>query len=84
MAEIESRDVDETTPLIRATKIGNYGSVQTLLEWPTTKPNLKDETNMTSLLWAAKEGHFRIVKRLLQTKGIDANSQDNEGRTPLC
>lgn len=84
IAEIECRDDDETTPLIRATKSCDYDKVQTLLSWPKTKPNLKDELRRTSLLWAAQSGDIRIVRRLLQLPGIDPNVQDNQGRTPLC
>lgn len=84
MAEIECRDNDETTPLIRAAKAGNYGSVQTLLDRPKAKPNLKDEMKRTPLLWAAQSGNAQIVKRLLQAPSIDPNIQDRQGRTPLC
>jgi ankyrin repeat protein len=37
---------------------------------------------MTSLHWAAKKGHVRIVK-MLCNNGADVNAKDLIGRTPL-
>jgi ankyrin repeat protein len=34
-------------------------------------------------LWAAKDGHGAVVKLLLAEDGVDPDSQDNIGQTPL-
>jgi hypothetical protein len=83
IAELECRDEDETTPLIRATKAGNYGSVDILLSQPSSQLNLRDDTKSTALLWAARLGHTQIVRRLLKQQKIALNLQDDEGRTPV-
>ncbi len=42
-----------------------------------------DATGKTALHWAASQGHTHCVKELLQA-GSDANSENQEGHTPLC
>ncbi len=39
----------------------------------------KDNNGRTPLLWAARMGHKAIVKLLLATEGVDANSKDKNG-----
>ncbi|KAL8402637.1 hypothetical protein RB596_009123 [Gaeumannomyces avenae] len=39
--------------------------------------------NLTSLIMASHFGHEAVVKRLLDTSGIDADAKDANGRTPL-
>jgi len=44
--------------------------------------NVKDNSGMTALMWAADWGHSEIVKLLLD-EGADVNAKDNSGRTAL-
>jgi hypothetical protein len=47
------------------------------------KPNLKDSYKQTPLLLAAANGHDIVVLLLLASDGIDINSEDKHGRTPV-
>lgn len=46
--------------------------------------DLKDTYGQTPLLLAAANGHGEMVELLAAMDGIDLNSKDNEGKTPLC
>ena len=37
---------------------------------------------LTALIWAAEDGHERVVRLLLE-KGVDVESEDQWGQTPL-
>lgn len=39
--------------------------------------------DQTPLLWAARNGHDGVVKMLLETSKVDADSKDKYGQTPL-
>jgi ankyrin repeat protein len=43
----------------------------------------KDGDDLTPLSWAAEGGHEGIVKMLLATGKVDADSKDDYGQTPL-
>jgi len=38
---------------------------------------------MTTLSWAARNGHEAVAKFLLAEDGVDPDSKDDNGRTPL-
>ena len=66
---------------------------EAILKWERSLPSfrelvgpedeLKDTNNQTPLLWAACNGHEAVVKLLLATGQVDADSKDTANRTPL-
>lgn len=45
---------------------------------------MRDSYNQTPLSWAARDGHDSVVKLLLETGKVDADSKDIDyGQTPL-
>jgi TonB family protein len=69
------------TPLVRAVRSENLGSVKKLLA-QDVKVNEKDEFGWTALFYAVARGDKNIVKALLD-KGADLNAADDEQSTPL-
>ena len=45
--------------------------------------NQIDSTGNTTLLWAARNGHERVVGILLGREDIDPDEPDKDGQTPL-
>jgi ankyrin repeat protein len=68
------------SPLYLASEYGHYSIVSSLLNCPAL--NLTLQTNYTALHIASENGHSSIVKMLLR-KGIDVNSKDKYGFTPI-
>jgi ankyrin repeat protein len=46
-------------------------------------PNLKNNYNRTSFLWAAEEKYENIIKLLLAKNNIDLDINNTDDRTPL-
>lgn len=46
-------------------------------------PGTADEESRTSLSWAAGEGHWGVVKILLELGDVIQDTVDRGGRTPL-
>ncbi|RYP17412.1 hypothetical protein DL765_004542 [Monosporascus sp. GIB2] len=84
-ADLELKDKDDQTPLLRAVRNGQEAIVKLLLITEKADPDSKDsEYGRTPLSWAAGNGHEAIVKLLLATGRVDVNSTDSEHvRTPL-
>ena len=58
--------------------------VVTLLETNQLDVQATDFHGNTAIIWAAREGHERVVKVLLERNGVNPNTPDNEcGQTPL-
>ncbi|EAT79634.2 hypothetical protein SNOG_12834 [Parastagonospora nodorum SN15] len=45
--------------------------------------NIKDKTNQAPILYAAKNGHDKVVKLLIYSRTPSTDDADNDGRTPL-
>ena len=72
----------QESPLFTACKKGNEEIVELLLA-ANADVNKADNNGCTPLAKAAYYGHTKIVEALLQTKGININSIDKWGETPL-
>ena len=72
----------ETDALLRASRIGNAGTVKSLLASPNVDVNGRDEHGNTSLIEAARFGHDEVVTALLTAKA-DINAKNDEGKTAL-
>jgi len=77
------------TTILIAAYLGLEGIVKLLLlEKDTDIESKDDESGLTPLAWACKNGHETVVKLLLDSqleKGIDIESKDNKsGLTPLA
>ncbi|KAF7507547.1 hypothetical protein GJ744_010338 [Endocarpon pusillum] len=71
-----------TLPRARPAEKGNANAVKTLLE-RGADAGWKDINGRTPLSWAAENGHEAVVKLLLDTSKVDADSKDSKyGRTP--
>jgi len=76
--EPDSKDGSGQTPLSWAAARGHEAVVRLLLV-EGVDPDSKD----TPLSWAAANGHEAVVRLLLLDKGVDPDSKDKYGRTPL-
>jgi ankyrin repeat protein len=78
--------VDTGNFLLWEAKRGDHGVVQALLSRTDIDPDLdinrSDDGKRTALFWAAKNGHFAVVKELVK-KGANVSVRDTEGHTAL-
>ncbi len=80
-ANVDVRDRNGDTALIRSIRTGNHTVVQILLE-NAADVNLRAKTTETPLIMASRTGDVEIVKMLLSF-GADVNARDEHGRTAL-
>ncbi len=73
---------DEGTPASSAASGGNTEILRQLLRM-NVNLEAKDKWGHSLLSKAAMNGHEPVVELLLATDGVDANSRDHQGRTPL-
>lgn len=81
-ANPNTTDADSFAPLIEATVENNHEAVAILLQHPSIHIN-KPKDGLTALHYAAMSGSDQICRMLLSNGRIDADVQDNMGRTPL-
>ncbi|CUS12121.1 unnamed protein product, partial [Tuber aestivum] len=82
--ELNGTDSYGSTPLVWASRYGNEGVVNLLLQMGPIKPDLADTLfRRTPLSWAAERGHERIVQLLLAQDSVDPNAECNRDYTPL-
>jgi len=67
--------------LIDAAKLGDLIAVRAAIR-DGASPNYVDANGWMPLMWAAQEGHAKVVDHLL-TAGADPNFADENGCTPL-
>ena len=80
-ANINAKDSDGWTALMRASRNGYKAIVKTLLD-KGADVNAKDKEGGTALMWATFKNRTAIVKILID-KGADVNARDNRGSTAL-
>ena len=72
-----------STALMLAALTGLDDTVTLLLERPQIAVNAQDIRGWTALALAAYMNHYAIVKRLLDTQGIELDLPNDNGATPL-
>ncbi|KAB8275205.1 ankyrin repeat-containing domain protein [Aspergillus minisclerotigenes] len=77
-----TKNLKGETPLSLAAGNGHEDMVRLLLKVEGSDPDTKNFPGETPLCWAAGNGHETVVKLLLVT-GVDPESKDSDGRTPL-
>ena len=70
------------TPLMTASRVGSLASVKALLSRGATVDRKDDRRGQTALMWAAAEGHARVVEMLIEV-GADLHNRLTSGFTPL-
>src|SRR5882672_10759486 len=70
------------TPLMTVSRVGSLASVKALLSRGATVDNKDDRRGQTALMWAAAEGHARVVEMLIEV-GADLHHRLPSGFTPL-
>ena len=72
---------DGWTPLIHAAKHANYDILRLLLNNPSVKHDLADDSGRTALSWAL--GQAGIIQLFLDSGKVNIESRDHAGRTPF-
>ncbi len=78
-AILNARGPEGSTPFMYAVLYANTATVEKLLKLGAD-PNIRNDTNATALMWAAKE---LDKTRLLLARGADVNAKSDDLRTPL-
>jgi ankyrin repeat protein len=79
--QLESRDSNNDTPLIRATRLFQADTIQLLVE-EGADVNASDGQGRTALHYVAQEDEPELARMLL-SHGADVNKTDNQGKNPL-
>jgi hypothetical protein len=80
---INASDSQMRTPLFWAIVSGcDTDTFQSLLEWPSVRPDSHDRIGATPFLVAAKKGHYKAMELLLK-RGVDIMAKDQGSRTAL-
>lgn len=81
-ADVNKGEKNGITPLIQAAFRGRADDMLALLK-AGANANQTAKVGMTPLHVAAQQGHASCVKRLLRVPGIELNTENKEGKTPL-
>ncbi|CZT11870.1 uncharacterized protein RAG0_15887 [Rhynchosporium agropyri] len=84
VADVDFREINDTTPLSWAVDQGYDSAVKVLLEKEGVDVNSRDHGFSTPLLIAVSKRNRAIVSSLLGKKGVDVNATNFGGRSPLC
>jgi ankyrin repeat protein len=79
--EVDTRDEEGKTSLMRAAKNSDTEMIRLLLEFGAD-PNLADKEGMTPLMYAAAKANIENVRILLE-RGANPAARNNAGETPL-
>ena len=80
--ELNIPDVEGYTPFLQAVRWGHTNVLEVLLADERVDTGVCNIHGQTALSIAAQWAHLDIAKVLLQ-RGLNLNTRDNEGRTPL-
>ncbi len=80
-ANVNAKDKDDCTPLMKSAMKGLIEIVRLLIE-KGADVNAKDKDEWTSLIFAAGGDHIEIAKLLIE-KGADVNAKTKKGNTAL-
>lgn len=80
--DLNVRDLNGETPLIKAVRFGNKEIVKALLEDWSIDLDLRDKEAMTALMHAVQNKNLELVKLLVES-GANTEIIDNEGDTCL-
>ena len=69
-------------PLLDAAMVGDEKVVWNLIN-EGVDVNSKDRTGKTALIWAARYGHAKVAKILLENSDINVKEKDEDGTTAL-
>ena len=69
-------------PLLDAAMIGNEKLVRNLIN-EGVDVNSRDSRGKTALIWAARYGHAKVAKILLESSDINVKEKDEDGTTAL-
>ena len=81
--DINAKDKDGNTALIRACADGKLNEVEQLLQNPDIDVNIQGKYRESALYIAAFNGHTDVVEKLIQHPDINMNLQNNDGKTAL-
>ncbi|XMA14557.1 hypothetical protein WAI453_007348 [Rhynchosporium graminicola] len=84
VADVDFREINDTTPLSWAVDQGYDSAVKVLLEKEGVNVISRDHGFSTPLLIAVTKRNRAIVSSLLGKKGVDVNATNFGGRSPLC
>ena len=78
-ADPETLDSDKRSPLHRAARYGHTDVVTTLVQQGKIDVNIKDPLGDTPLVWAARNGHLKTAKELMNLGADLTPLEENEG-----
>jgi len=84
-ANINARDAQGDTPLLRAVSFNKAETLKLLLNKPGIDVNAQNTKNHRTALHTAVVCNFKACfNLLLDAKSVNINVQDRDGKTPLC
>ncbi|MBY0405431.1 MAG: ankyrin repeat domain-containing protein, partial [Cyanobacteria bacterium] len=81
---INAKDKNGYTALIRASKDGHKTVVEKLLKHPSIDINAEDNYGRTALIFASDKGHDTVVEKLLNHPKTDINAKSKNGISALA
>ena len=81
--DVNAPDNDGSTPLIYASRSGQFEVVQTLLNASSINTNAVDKNGSTPLMLASARGHSDVVKLLLRCSDVDKTKREDNTKNAL-
>ena len=83
LIDVNSRDGELSTPLIKAATWGHVDVVALLLTVPGIDPQCSDRGGWTALIAAIDQGNTDVVQVMLASDKVDPSAPSSTGETPL-